>query len=135
MTGLGRPCEPHILSLIFQGLSNLARFEGYSSLQQSQLVQDLLEMTQEIPKECQHAALNAISSLLSAPKEGLDVYELLIKVHANFGGGRGKGLDNDLKALVSGIYGHLGTVERNVSEKYVVLELYADGSVIKICSL
>ncbi|OXG92409.1 hypothetical protein C345_05935 [Cryptococcus neoformans A2-102-5] len=113
MTGLGRPCEPHILSLIFQGLSNLARFEGYSSLQQSQLVQDLLEMTQKIPKECQHAALNAISSLLSVPKEGLDVYELLIKVHANFGGGRGKGLDNDLKALVSGIYGHLGTVERN----------------------
>lgn len=113
MTGLRRPCEPHVLSLIFQGLSNLARFEGYSSLQQSQLVQDLLEMTHEIPKECQHAALNAISSLLSVPKDGLDVYELLVKVHANFGGGRGKGLDNDLKALVSGIYGHLGTVERN----------------------
>lgn len=51
------------------------------------------------------------------PKDGLDAYELLIKVHANVGGGRGKGLDNDLKALVSGIYGHLGTVERNVSDK------------------
>ncbi|WVQ82472.1 hypothetical protein IAT38_004601 [Cryptococcus sp. DSM 104549] len=113
MTGLRRPSESHTLSLIFQGLSNLARFEGYSSAQQSQLAQDLLEMTQEIPKECQHAALNAISSLLSVPKEGLDVYELLIKVHAVFGGGRGGGLDGDLKALVSGIFGHLGTVERN----------------------
>lgn len=119
MAGLRRqPCEePHVLSLVFQGLSNLARFEDYSSAQQSHLVHDLLEMTHEIPKECQHAALNAISSLLSVPKDGLDVYELLIKVHANVGGGRGKGLDNDLKALVSGIYGHLGTVERNVSDK------------------
>lgn len=119
MAGLRRQrCEePHVLSLVFQGLSNLARFEDYSSVQQSHLVQDLLEMTHEIPKECQHAALNAISSLLSVPKDGLDVYELLIKVHANVGGGRGKGLDNDLKALVSGIYGHLGTVERNVSDK------------------
>ncbi|KAL0241969.1 hypothetical protein I308_106143 [Cryptococcus tetragattii IND107] len=115
MAGLRRqPCEePHVFSLVFQGLSNLARFEDYSSAQQSHLVQDLLEMTHEIPKECQHAALNAISSLLSVPKDGLDAYELLIKVHANVGGGRGKGLDNDLKALVSGIYGHLGTVERN----------------------
>ncbi|ODN92024.1 hypothetical protein L198_05696 [Cryptococcus wingfieldii CBS 7118] len=113
MTGLHRPCEPPTLSLIFQGLSNLAHFESYTSAQQSQLAQELLEKTQEIPKECQHAALNAISSLLSVPKEGLDVYELLIKVHARFGGGRGKTLDNDLKALVSGIYGHLGTVERN----------------------
>lgn len=68
-------------------------------------------------------------------KEGLDVYELLIKVYVNFGGGRGKGLDNDLKVLVSGIYGYLGIVERNVSEKYVVLEFYVDGFVIKICSL
>ncbi|KAK8866140.1 hypothetical protein IAR55_001291 [Kwoniella newhampshirensis] len=113
MTGLRQPAENHTLSLIFQGLSNLAKFEGYTSAQQSQLAQDLLEMTQEIPKECQHAALNAISSLLSVPKDGLDVYELLIRVHANFGGGRGGGLDGDLKALVSGIYGHLGTVERN----------------------
>ncbi|KIR78890.1 hypothetical protein I306_04100 [Cryptococcus gattii EJB2] len=103
MAGLRRqPCEePHVLSLVFQGLSNLARFEDYSSAQQSHLVHDLLEMTHEIPKECQHAALNAISSLLSVPKDGLDVYELLIKVHANVGGGRGKGLDNDLKALDS----------------------------------
>ncbi|WVQ77110.1 hypothetical protein IAR50_006793 [Cryptococcus sp. DSM 104548] len=113
MAGLHRPCEPPTLSLIFQGLSNLARFETYTSAQQAQLAQELLEKTQEIPRECQHAALNAISSLLSVPKEGLDVYELLIKVHARFGGGRGKSLDNDLKALVSGIYGHLGTVERN----------------------
>nr|ODN96689.1 hypothetical protein L204_03398 [Cryptococcus depauperatus CBS 7855] len=116
MKGLHRPSEiseSHTLSLIFQGLSNLARFEGYSSIQQSQLAQELLEKTPEIPKECQHAALNAISSLLSVPKEGLDVYELLVKVYAVFGGGRGKSLDNDLKALVSGIYGHLGTVERN----------------------
>ncbi|WRT64368.1 uncharacterized protein IL334_001300 [Kwoniella shivajii] len=114
MTGLQRPSEAHTLSLIFQGLSNLAKFEGYSSIQQAQLVSDLLEMTQEIPKDCQHAALSAISSLLSLPKEGLDVYDLLIRVHAIFGGnGRGNGLDGDLKALVSGIYGHLGTVERN----------------------
>ncbi|WWD17654.1 hypothetical protein CI109_102095 [Kwoniella shandongensis] len=113
MTGLRRPSENHTLSLIFQGLSNLAKFEGYTSTQQAQLAQELLEMTQEIPKDCQHAALNAISSLLSVPKDGLDVYELLINVHANFGGGKGGGLDGDLKALVSGIYGHLGTVERN----------------------
>jgi hypothetical protein len=74
---------------------------------------DLLEMTQEIPRDSQHAALNAISRLLSVPQEGLDVYELLITVHATFGGKGGK-LVADLKALVSGIYGHLGTVERNV---------------------
>ncbi|WVF70243.1 hypothetical protein IAT40_005032 [Kwoniella sp. CBS 6097] len=113
MAGLRRPSEAHTLSLIFQGLSNLAKFEGYTSIQQAQLAQDLLEMTQEIPKDCQHAALTAISSLLSVPKDGLDVYELLIRVHAIFGGGRGGALNGDMKALVDGIYGHLGTVERN----------------------
>ncbi|WVW82548.1 hypothetical protein I302_104559 [Kwoniella bestiolae CBS 10118] len=125
MTGLRRPSEAgsNTLSLIFQGLSNLSKFEGYSSQQQAQLTYDLLEMTLEIPKDCQHASLNAISNLLSIPKDGLDVFELLIKVHAIFGnskmGGNGSnvngglGLDADLKALVSSIYGHLGTVERN----------------------
>ncbi|WVQ61961.1 uncharacterized protein L199_000094 [Kwoniella botswanensis] len=121
MTGLRRPSEANILSLIFQGLSNLSKFESYSSDQQAQLTYDLLEMTLEIPKDCQHASLNAISNLLSIPKDGLDVFELLIKVHAIFGNsknsqstsGIGLGLDDDLKALVSSIYGHLGTVERN----------------------
>ncbi|WVR06060.1 hypothetical protein IAU60_003088 [Kwoniella sp. DSM 27419] len=113
MSGLHRPTEPHTLSLIFQGVSNLAKFEGYTSTQQTELVQELLDMVQEIPKDCQHAALSAISSLLRVPQEGLDVYELLIKVHAIFGEGRGVALNNDLKALVDGVYGHLGTVERN----------------------
>lgn len=102
------------LSLVFQGLANLAKFEGWGATQQSNLASDLLDMTQEIPKDSQHAALNAISRLLSIPTEGLEVYDLLIKVHATFGG-RGVKLDPDLKALVSAIYGHLGTVERNVS--------------------
>jgi hypothetical protein len=35
-------------------------------------------------------------------------------VHTAFGG-RYTRLDDDLKALVAGIYGHLGTVERDVS--------------------
>jgi hypothetical protein len=115
LSGLQRPNEGHTLSLIFQGLANLAKFEGWGSVQQSELAMDLLAMTQEIPKDSQHAALNAISRLLSVPQEGLDVYELLISVHATFGG-RVTKLDSDLKALVSGIYGHLGTVERNVSD-------------------
>jgi hypothetical protein len=107
------------LSLVFQGLANLAKFEGWGATQQSSLAMDLLEMTQEIPKDSQHAALNAISRLLSVPTEGLDVYDLLIRVHATFGGGDrgGRKLDVDLKSLVSGIYGHLGTVERNVSAR------------------
>lgn len=113
LSGLQHP-EGTTLALIFQGLANLAKFEGWGSAQQSQLAVDLLEMSQEIPKDSQHAALNAISRLLSVPTEGLDVYELLITVHATFGG-RNANLDTDLKALVSGIYGHLGTVERNVS--------------------
>nr|XP_018999660.1 uncharacterized protein I203_07857 [Kwoniella mangroviensis CBS 8507]OCF63121.1 hypothetical protein I203_07857 [Kwoniella mangroviensis CBS 8507] len=118
MTGLRRPSEANTLSLIFQGLSNLSKFESYSSTQQAQLTYDLLEMTLEIPKDCQHASLNAISNLLSIPKDGLDVFELLIKVHAIFGNSKNSlglalGLDDDLKALVSSIYGHLGTVERN----------------------
>ena len=74
----------------------------------------LFEMIQEIPKDSQHAALNAISKLLSVPTEGLDSYDLLVNVQANFGGRMSK-MDMDLKALISGIYGHLGTVERNVS--------------------
>jgi hypothetical protein len=113
LSGLQKTNEGHILSLIFQGLANLAKFEGWGSAQQSELAVDLLRMTQEIPKDSQFAALNAISRLLSVPQEGLDVYELLITVHATFGG-RGAKLDPNLKALVSGIYGHLGTVERNV---------------------
>jgi len=108
------PTEANTLSLIFQGLANLAKFEGWGSAQQSSLVLGLLEMSQEIPKDSQHAALNAISRLLSVPQEGLDVYDILVTVHATFGGRSAK-LDADLKALVSGIYGHLGTVERNVS--------------------
>ncbi|KAK4687661.1 hypothetical protein P7C73_g2454, partial [Tremellales sp. Uapishka_1] len=112
LSGLQRPKEGHTLSLIFQGLANLAKFEGWGSVQQSELALDLLEMAQEIPKDSQHAALNAISRLLSVPQEGLDVYDILITVHATFGG-RQLGLDEDSKALVSGIYGHLGTVERN----------------------
>ncbi len=114
LAGLQRPNEGHTLSLIFQGLANLAKFESWGSAQQSELAIDLLEMSQEIPKDSQHAALNAIARLISVPQEGLDVYDLLITVHATFGG-RNKKLDADLKALVSGIYGHLGTVERNVS--------------------
>ena len=113
LSGLERPGEGHTLSLIFQGLANLAEFESWSSAQQSEIAVLLLEMSQEIPKDSQHAALNAIARLLSVPKEGLDVYDMLITVHATFGG-RDTKLDADLKALVSGIYGHLGTVERNV---------------------
>ena len=75
-------------------------------------------MSQEIPKDSQHAALHAIARLLSVPKDGLDVYNLLITVHATFGG-RHAELEPDLKALVSGIYGHLGTVERNVRSFFV----------------
>jgi hypothetical protein len=105
--------ESHTLSLIFQGLANLANVEGWGSAQQSELTIGLLEMTQEISKDSQYAALNAIARLLSVPREGLDVYDLLITVHATFGG-RSIKLDADMKALVSGIYGHLGTVERNV---------------------
>jgi hypothetical protein len=111
---LQHPTEGHTLSLVFLGLANIAKFEGWGSAQQSQLALDLLEMSQEIPKDSQHAALNAISRLLSVPQGGIDVYEILITVHATFGGRHTK-LDSDLKALVSGIYGHLGTVERNVS--------------------
>lgn len=118
LSGLQRPNEGQTLSLIFQGLANLAKFEGWSAVQQSELAMDLLEMTSEVPKDSQHAALNAISRLLSVPTEGLDVYDLLISVHATFGG-RGSKLDADLKALVSAIYGHLGTVERNVSDSAV----------------
>ena len=114
LSGLQRPNEGHTLSLIFQGLANLANVEGWASEQQFQLAVDLLELTQEIPKDSQYAALNAIARLLSVPKEGMDVYDLLITVHAIFGG-RNTNMDPDLKALVSGIYGHLGTVERNVS--------------------
>ncbi|CAD6575349.1 MAG: hypothetical protein TREMPRED_001360 [Tremellales sp. Tagirdzhanova-0007] len=112
LSGLQRSSEGHTLSLIFQGLANLAQSEGWGSAQQSELAIDLLEMSQEIPKDSQHAALHAIARLLSVPKDGLDVYNLLITVHATFGG-RHAELEPDLKALVSGIYGHLGTVERN----------------------
>ncbi|WWC86456.1 uncharacterized protein L201_001333 [Kwoniella dendrophila CBS 6074] len=153
--------QSQTLSLIFQGLSNLSKFQdtnhienendgiGNNMIEQKELIFDLLEMTREIPKDCQHASLNAISNLLSIPKDNLDVFDLLIKVHSIFGsvsinstsysgsgsnsnlnglsnfnnngGGRGRmnsnltgvGVDSDLKALVSSIYGHLGTVERN----------------------
>jgi hypothetical protein len=113
ISGLQRRGEGHTLSLVFQGVANLAKFENWDGAQQSRLALDLLEMSQEIPKDSQHAALNAIQKLLSVPKAGVDVYDLLVAVHATFGN-RGK-LDSDLKALVSGIYGQLGTVERHVS--------------------
>lgn len=102
------------MSLIFQGLANLAKFEDWGSDHQNQLVLDLLEMSQEIPKDSQHASLKAISRLLSVPREGIDVYDLLVSVHATFGS-KSVSLDMDLKALVAEVYGHLGTVERNVS--------------------
>ncbi len=95
-------------------MANLARFEGWSAAQQANLASDLLDMISEIPKDSQHAALNAVSRLLSIPTEGLEVYDLLIKVHAMLGGRSAK-LEPDIKALVSSIYGYLGTVERNVS--------------------
>ena len=78
----------------------------------------LLDMTQEIPKDSQHAALNAISKLLSVPSDDIDTYDIMVNVQATFGG-RASKLDQDLKALVAGIYGHLGTVERNVSDQGV----------------
>ncbi|EIW72381.1 hypothetical protein TREMEDRAFT_26582 [Tremella mesenterica DSM 1558] len=112
LSGLHRPHEGHVLSLTFQGLANLAKVEGWASDQQSNLAIELLELSQEIPKDSQHAALNAISRLLSVPQEGIDVYNLLVAVHATFGGRHAK-LDSELKALAAGIYGHLGTVERN----------------------
>lgn len=114
LSGLQQPNEGHTLSLIFQGLANLAKFEDWGSGHKNQLVLDLLEMSQEIPKDSQHASLKAISRLLSVPREGIDVYDLLVSVHATFGS-KNVSLDMDLKALVAEVYGHLGTVERNVS--------------------
>lgn len=105
--------ESHILSLIFQGLANLAKLGNWQKTQQSQLALDLLEMSQEIPKDSQHAALHAIARLLAAPQHRTDMYEMLLTVHARFR--RGAKLDPDSKTLVACIYGHLGTIERNVS--------------------
>lgn len=114
LLGLESTHESHILSLIFQGLANLAKFGSWQSSQQTQLAIDLLDMSREIPKDSQHAALNAIARLLAAPQHRQDLYEMLLAVHATF---RRKStiLDPDSKALVAGIYGHLGTIERNVS--------------------
>lgn len=111
LVGLERPQDSQTLSLIFQGLANLARFDAWGQSQQMQLAIDLLEMSQEIPRDSQHAALNAIARLLATPQG--DAYEMLGSVHTSFK--RNSNLDPDLKALVSGIYGTLGTVERNVS--------------------
>jgi hypothetical protein len=80
-------------------------------MQQTQLAIDLLDMSQEIPKDSQHAALNAIARLLAAPQHRMDGYELLTTVHSTFR--KSSNLDPDSKALVAGIYGHLGTIERN----------------------
>lgn len=113
LVGLERPQEGQTLSLIFQGLANLARFDAWGKSQQTQLAIDLLEMSQEIPRDSQHAALNAIARLLATPQGDVDAYEMLGSVHSTFK--RRQKLDPDLKALVSGIYGSLGTVERNVS--------------------
>ncbi|WWC66185.1 uncharacterized protein I206_100086 [Kwoniella pini CBS 10737] len=133
LKGLRKPSEANTLSLIFQGLSNLSKFEGFNFEQQEKLIFNLLEMLNEIPKECKYANLNAISNLLYLPKDGLDVFEILLKVHnifenknlisttnynntnnnGNNNNSNGINLDSDLKALVSSIYGHLGTVERN----------------------
>jgi hypothetical protein len=116
LSGLERPSDgASTLSLVFQGLANLAKLEDWGAAQQSALAMDLLDMTPELPKDSQHAALHAISRLLSTPSEDSDVYDLLTRVHAMFGGVAGRKLDGDLKSLVSQIYGHLGTVERNVS--------------------
>jgi hypothetical protein len=71
-------------------------------------------MSQEIPKDSQHAALNAIARLLAAPQHRQDLYEMLLAVHATFRR-KSSTLDPDSKALVASIYGHLGTIERNVS--------------------
>ena len=103
--------------MIFQGLANLANFGSWHSSQQTQLAVDLLDMSQEIPKDSQHAALNAIARLLAAPQA--DMYEMLLTVHSTFR--RAGKLDPDSKALVAGIYGHLGTIERNVSTSSTVL--------------
>jgi hypothetical protein len=131
-----------LISLVFQGLANLAKFKPdspastssnrpghnhnhnsgnasgsgieWDAAKQLSLPRDLLEMAQDIPKDAQLAALNAISSLLAVPQEGVDVYNLLRKVHETFGRGIWR-LDLDFKAPVAAIYGHLGTVERNVS--------------------
>ena len=126
LSGLQRPHEGgHVLSLTFQGLANLAKVEGWGSAQQSELAVDLLELSQEIPKDSQHAALNAISRLLSVPQEGLDVYQLLVAVHATFGAGKQLKLDSEIKALAAGIYGHLGTVERNVSPSLPLIKSFS----------
>lgn len=112
LRGLERPQEGPTLSLILQGLANLSRFDTWGSAQQTQLALDLLEMSQEIPRDSQHAALNAISRLLAIPRSD-DAYDMLLNVHSTFKNSHN--LDMDLKALISGIYGQLGTVERNVS--------------------
>jgi hypothetical protein len=113
LIGLDQPQEGHTLSLIFQGLANLAKFDTWQKAQQTQLAIDLLDMSQEIPRDSQHAALNAIARLLTVPQQD-DAYDMLLNVHATF---RKTGkLDPDLKSLIAGIYGHLGTVERNVSQ-------------------
>lgn len=95
------------------------------------LAMDLLEMSQDIPTDSKHAALNAISRLLSVPQKGVDVYEMLVNVHANFAFGDQP--DRDLKAMIAGIYGSLGTIERNVifyvEDMFVNTELSSPPSV------
>lgn len=113
LLGLENTHDSNILSLIFSGLANLARLGSWKTIQQTQLAMDLLDLQQEVPKDSQHAALSAIARLLAAPQHRQDLYEMLLTVHSTFR--RNPTLDSDLKAQVASIYGHLGTIERNVS--------------------
>jgi hypothetical protein len=126
--GLGHyQSDPSILSLVFQGLANLARVEGWSAEKQAELASKLLDMIPDIEKDSQHAALNAILRLVSVPDKSFDVYDLLIKVHATLGG-RSMNLEPEFKALASAIYGFLGTVERHVSFSIVTKWNHSDFS-------
>ncbi|KAL7419250.1 hypothetical protein Q5752_006087 [Cryptotrichosporon argae] len=114
LAGLRAPApasSPASLPLIFQGLANLARFEGWPPAQQARLALDVLELARDLPRDAQHAALGAVARLSAGPQSSADAYDLLLNLHSMFGGN--VRLDPELKALVSAVYGHLGTVERN----------------------
>jgi hypothetical protein len=113
--------EWSLRNLVFNSLGNLAQFQVWRGSEQLELSLALLDSALDVRPQAhtdsKHAALMAVARLLSLPREGLDLYEVLLAIHRHFGifGANSSNQVHaaDEKRLLAQILGVIGAIDRN----------------------
>lgn len=108
-------------NLVFNSLGNLAQFQVWRGSEQLELSLSLLDSALDVRPQAhadsKHAALMAVARMLSLPRDGLDLYEVLLAIHRHFGifgvNPANQIHAADEKRLLAQILGVIGTIDRD----------------------